>query len=58
MCICWLFDSLTSIAGGDYLARGPWANHCFDIVSEKILAEEMAIWRDVTSEALKEIESF
>ncbi|CDM38549.1 unnamed protein product [Penicillium roqueforti FM164] len=56
MRICWLSDSLTSITGGGYLAKGDWAGHKFDIIDADILENVNGEWEDVTEDICDEIQ--
>lgn len=48
MRICWSTESSTGITGGEYLVRGDWAGHEFDIVDVDTLKNPNGAWEDVT----------
>jgi hypothetical protein len=56
MRICWSSDSSTGIPGGEYLAKGDWAGHEFDIVDASMLANMNGEWEDVTEDTRDEVQ--
>jgi hypothetical protein len=56
MHICWSSDSSTGIPGGEYLAKGDWAGHKFDIVDASMLANMNGEWEDVTEDTHDEVQ--
>jgi hypothetical protein len=56
MRICWSSESSTGIAGGEYLAKGDWAGHKFDIVDADMLENANGEWEDVTEDTFDEVQ--
>ncbi|CEJ62515.1 hypothetical protein PMG11_11012 [Penicillium brasilianum] len=56
MRICWSSESSTGIAGGEYLAKGDWAGHTFDIVDADMLENMNGEWEDVTEDTRDEVQ--
>lgn len=56
MRICWSSDGSTGITGGEYLDRGDWAGHKFDIVDTGLLKNLNGEWENVTEDILDEVE--
>ncbi|KAJ5260964.1 hypothetical protein N7524_006098 [Penicillium chrysogenum] len=55
MRICWSSESSTGITGGEYLAKGDWAGHEFDIVDADMLGNMNGEWEDVTEDTRDEL---
>ncbi|OKO89263.1 hypothetical protein PENSUB_13798 [Penicillium subrubescens] len=53
---CWSSESSTGITGGEYLAKGDWAGHKFDIVDADRLENMNGEWEDVTEDTFDEVQ--
>ncbi|KAJ6099712.1 hypothetical protein N7467_001247 [Penicillium canescens] len=56
MRICWSSESSTGIPGGEYLAKGDWAGHEFDIVDADMLENMNGEWENVTEDTRDEVQ--
>lgn len=56
MRICWSSVGSTGITGGEYLDRGDWAGHKFDIVDTGMLKNLNGEWENVTEDIHHEVE--
>ena len=56
MRISWSSESSTGIPGGEYLTKGDWAGHEFDIVDAGMLEVMDGEWEDVTEDTRDEVQ--